>query len=39
MVVHEQPEIDAHADGDEEQTEQQALERLDVRLELAPVSP
>ena len=30
-------EVDAHADGDEEESKQQALERLDVGLELAPV--
>ena len=30
-------EVDAHAHRDEEQPEQQALERLDVGLELAPV--
>ena len=32
----EQAEIGGHADGDEEQAEQQALERLEVRLELVP---
>ena len=39
---HERPvqhdrEVDRHADGDEEEAEQQALERFDVGLEFAPV--
>ena len=36
-LAQDHREIDAHADGDEEEAEQEALERLDVGLELAPV--
>ena len=36
-LIDEQPQVDGHADGGEEQPEQQALERLDVGLELVAV--
>jgi hypothetical protein len=36
-VRDQHAEVDAHAHGDEKQPEQQALERLDVGLQLAPV--
>ena len=36
-LFDEQPEIERHADGGEEHTEQQPFEGLDVGLELMPV--
>jgi hypothetical protein len=35
--AHQHAEVDAHAHGDEEQAQQQALEGLDVGFQLAPV--
>ena len=36
-AAQEQPDVDRHADRDEEQAEQQALERIDLRFEFVPV--